>query len=229
MTIDFPLLEGTKNGDTAPSTAASAAGADLDKETVIAALDLLAHWWSRPVADEVSIWPSAADLEERLCSLMSDSAERLSWVLHEPLMLLDEHERLFVGPGPVPCPPYESFWREDVPVDIRRSLMGPCTADLRHIYHELGLELTPTSGELPDHVAVELEALVYGLSLEGTEPAARSLFFDHVRKWLPRLCRAVAHEAEQPFYRDLAAVTLDWLGPLQRYFESLIASAPTTR
>ena len=62
--------------------------------------------------------------------------------LEESVGLLDEYERLFVGPGQVPCPPYESFWREDVPVDIRRTLMGPCTAELRGLYQELGLEIS---------------------------------------------------------------------------------------
>ncbi len=132
--------------------------------------------------------------------------------------LLEEYERLFVGPGQVPCPPYESFWREDVPVDIRRTLMGPCTADLKRAYLDLGLQVSSSSGELPDHVAIELEALAYALSFEETAPVARQLFEEHLAQWLPRLCRAVAHEAEEGFYRDLAVLTLDWLAAIKGYF-----------
>ena len=229
MTIDSsPLTEAES-----ASTDTSVSEAPIDAGTVIAALDLLAHWWSRPVAEEVSMWLDAvgveADIRRRISGDAEDRAARLSFGLGEVLVLLDEHERLFIGPGHVPCPPYESFWREDVPVDLRRSLMGPCTADLRRLYGELEIEGTAETGELPDHIAVELEALAYALSFEETYPVARALFFDHVKQWLPGLCRAVAHEAEQAFYRDLGVVTLEWLGYIQRYFETATKVEPETR
>lgn len=226
MAPDFSTRTATKSDVIAPG---SAPLPELDEDSVVEALDLLAHWWSRPIADEVLTWLRAADLEEHVRGVMPVRPEPLSASIDDATVLLDEHERLFVGPGPVPCSPYESYWREDVPVDIRRTLMGPCTADLRHLYGELGLELASASGELPDHVAVEFEAIAYALSLDGVDAIARSLFSDHLRKWLPRLCRAVAHEAGHPFYRELADVTLSWLGPLECYFESIVASAPPTR
>jgi len=196
-------------------------------ETIIMALDLLAHFWSRPLADEVEQWARARDLELELRRRLPSGCQREpSWLpvnLEESLDLLDEYERLFVGPGQVPCPPYESFWREDVAVDIRRTLMGPCTADLKALYNELGLELSSESSELPDHVAVECEALAYALSLDGAEQIARRLF-EHVGHWLPRFCRAVAKDSENPFYRELAPLTLDWLATVKRYFTAADAS-----
>ncbi len=226
MTNDLQPANGAHAGPPTSSVARSP-GAELDEGTATAALDLLAHWWSRPVPDEVTIWTGAAGTEAAVRSHMpGHSAARLLTSGGELLGLLDEHERLFVGPGPVPCPPYESFWREDVPVDIRRSLMGPCTADLRQLYGALGLQMLPASGEMPDHVAVELEALAFALSSPATYPQAQALFFDHLRRWLPRLCRAVAHETESPFYRALADITVDWTGPLQNYLESLVDAHP---
>ena len=117
------------------------AGAELDGATAVAALELLAHWWSRPVAQEVATWCGAGDIEAEVRRLMPGGPRPAPLVASrhwELTGLLDEHERLFVGPGPVPCPPYESFWREDVPIDIRRSLMGPCTAELRQLYADAG-------------------------------------------------------------------------------------------
>ncbi|MGD0083190.1 MAG: molecular chaperone TorD family protein [Acidimicrobiales bacterium] len=226
MTIDSAPLNGTKNA----SIEGSVSGTAIDGGTVIAALDLLAHWWSRPVADELSTWLDAVEIEADVRRRISGDTEvattRLSFGLEDAPVLLDEHERLFVGPGHVPCPPYESFWREDVPVEMRRSLMGPCTADLRRLYGELEIEVTPATGELPDYIAVEFEALAYALSFEETSSVARALFFDHVRQWLPRLCRAVVHEAEHPFYRDLGALTFGWLGYIQRYFETAAEVQP---
>ena len=200
---------------------------DLGAGTATLAFVLLGHWWSRPVADEVVTWLDAAEAEGSVRHSMPGAGAPLPFSSRggELADLLDEHERLFVGPGPVPCPPYESFWREDVPIDVRRSLMGPCTADLRRLYAELGLEMAPV-GELPDHIAVELEALSYALSSETGHAQARAIFFDHLRRWLPRLCRAVAHEADAQFYRDLAELTLEWMGPLERYLGQLAGTSP---
>jgi TorA maturation chaperone TorD len=190
-------------------------------ETIVAAVDLLSHFWSRPVADEVASWTAARDLEAETDSrISSDPLREPVRVpdLEEVPRLLDEYERLFVGPGQVPCPPYESFWREDVSVDIRRTLMGPCTAELKQIYSDLALQMSAQSVELPDHIAIELEAMAYALSFEETAPVARRIFEEHLARWLPRLCRAVAHEAAEAFYRDLAVLTLDWLAAIKGHF-----------
>jgi putative dimethyl sulfoxide reductase chaperone len=190
-------------------------------ETIATAADLLSHFWSRPIAEELEGWLEARELTAELHRLISSDPQGEPVGVpegNEALALLDEYERLFVGPGQVPCPPYESFWREDVPVDIRRTLMGPCTTELRGLYLELGLKVAARSGELPDHVGVELEALAFALSLEATGPVARRLSEEHLFRFLPRFCRAVAHDAELSFYRDLAAMTLDWLEAIKAYF-----------
>jgi TorA maturation chaperone TorD len=224
MTTETPASNGAGGHRAAaprkPAPEAPSGADETGEETIIAAVDLLAHFWSRPMPDEVGSWADARDLGAETDSRISSDP------LREPVRvpgleevpgLLDEYERLFVGPGQVPCPPYESFWREDVPIDIRRTLMGPCTADLKRIYLELGLQVSSRSGELPDHIAIELEALAYALSFDETEPVARQLFQEHLSRWLPRLCRAVAHEAAEVFYRDLAVLTLDWLAAMKGY------------
>jgi TorA maturation chaperone TorD len=200
----------------------------LGTGTAVALASLLSHWWSRPVPAEVTGWPGAAELADLEAHVGTRGVANTAVLAMKSggASLLDEYERLFVGPGPVPCPPYESFWREDVPLEVRRSLMGPCTAELRLIYGELGLEMAATSGEMPDHVAVELEALAFALSSTPTWPVAGAIWSDHLRRWLPRLCRAVAREAEAPFYRDLAPLTIDWSGLLQRHLEMLGGRAP---
>jgi len=218
---------GGYRGAAAPAvTAKPAWGADGPQAAAIpATVDLLARYWSRPTVEEVASWVAVRELEaetlHRISRVRRFGPICLPANVADSLGLLDEHERLFVGPGQVPCPPYESFWREDVPLDIRRSLMGPCTAELRQLYQELGLELSSPSGELPDHVAVELEALAYALSREATEQVARRLLVEHLGQWLPRLCRAVGHETSHTFYRDLAALTFDWLAAIKGYFAAV--------
>jgi len=186
--------------------------------TVTVAADLLAHWWSRPVAAEVECWLGAAELAADVRRQLSAGPDdELPHGAGEVPALLDEYERLFVGPGQVPCPPYESYWRDDVPIDLWHSLMGPCTADLHRLYNGLGLDLDPAAGELPDHVAVIFEALAYALSLPIHGQVAQMLVASHLGPWLPRLCRAVASEARHPFYIGLATVTLHWLGHIERH------------
>ena len=181
-----------------------------DVETVAMATGLLSHLWSRPLPEETLVWAEGVDLlAETHRRLGTDSQRELVDLVKandESSGLLDVYERLFVGPGQTPCPPYESFWREDVSVEIRRTLMGPCTAELKELYHELELQVSASSCELPDHVVIELEALSFALSLEGADEVAERLFTEHLVVFLPRLCRAVVHEAENAFYRDLAAL-----------------------
>lgn len=187
----------------------------------VTAADLIAHWWSRPVWDEVSTWIEAAPAVARVC-------ERLTGARPSPILacslgqvpdLLDEYERMFVGPGHLPCPPYESFWRDDVPIDLWHSLMGPAAADLRQLYRELGVDMAEDAAELPDHVAVEFEALAYALSRADGGRLAERLIGEHLGKWLPRFCKQVAEQARHPFYGKLAATTLDWFSHIQRMLD----------
>ncbi len=218
MTTQVEYKAGSADDGAAGSIApAPMPSVTLDGSVALMALRLLAHLWRRPVAEELGRWDDLAVIEEQLRHYLPVNPGRLN-ALVEAGTMLGEYERLFVGPGPVPCSPYESFWRLDVPLDIRGSLMGPCTVELRRLYGELGLEVRPSSGELPDHLAIELEALTFAVS-EGRGDVARALYFDHLRTWLPRLCRAVLHQAEHPFYLELASATLEWLKPLGRCLE----------
>ncbi len=124
--------------------------------------------------------------------------------------LAAEFERLFVGPGPVPCPPYESYWRDDAPFLLRRTLMGPCTVELVGLYSRLGLQVSPLAAELPDNVAVEFEALAVAVQ-EGRDDLVADLLHGHLAHWLPAFCAGVTRETLSPFYRALATDTAQWL------------------
>ncbi len=193
----------------------------VDQNAAIAMLDLLAHWWSRPVADEVQTWLGASELEEELSGYIPGASSSLVARVSTVEEMLDEYEQLFIGPGPVPCPPYESYWRNDVSVDIRRTLMGPCVADLNRLYAKMGLEVPPESGDLPDQVAIEFEALAYSLSFLEGDNIAHAIFFQHVAKWLPRFTKSVVREAHLPFYEELGRVTRNWLEVLTPFFHSI--------
>ena len=133
---------------------------------------LLAHWWARPLTAVVATWPDAQEVAAAVSSRLSPDLPVPVCAADEVDALLTEYERLFAGPGPVPCPPYESYWRTDVLPYQRHALMGPCIDDLVQQYQRLGIVVDPASKELPDHVAIEFEALGYALSLQDDQGVA---------------------------------------------------------
>jgi TorA maturation chaperone TorD len=125
--------------------------------------------------------------------------------------LIPEYHRLFVGPGGLPAPPYESVYREDWRV------MGESTVDVTRQYAEAGYALAPSFNDLPDHVAAELgfmsllceeEAQAWRAAREEVALALlrreERFLGDHLAVWLPPFCDRVAVAAEREFYRVLA-------------------------
>lgn len=177
------------------------------------AAHLLAGWWRRPMPAEVETWATAWAAAQT--AAVGSEVTELAAAFGEsgPEELLDSYERLFVGPGRVPCSPYESLWRGDVRRREQGSLMGEAAAGVVGIYRGLGLGVRPEAHELPDHVAVEWEALAYALDVGDTEAAA-ALVRDHLAVWMPPFCTAVAAEADVPFYAALAQLTERWTAAL---------------
>ncbi|MFW6003729.1 MAG: TorD/DmsD family molecular chaperone [Halanaeroarchaeum sp.] len=117
-----------------------------------------------------------------------------------------EYTRLFVGPGEHPCPPYESVYRDAEPDQEVGPVMGPSTQAVERWYREHGLVLDDATGELPDHVATELEFVGHLHRTAGAATAERFLD-EHPRQWLGPFLDRVATATESPFYRELVTAT----------------------
>jgi TorA maturation chaperone TorD len=179
---------------------------------------LLSHWWSRPTDETRAVWARgwevALDLAAELDIDPSEVEElRDAAQTADPESMLDEYERLFVGPGAVPCLPYESLWSSGVPRREAGSVMGPAALAVSDLYRTTGLTLRDDAHELPDHVVIEWEALAYALE-RGADEAAAELLETHLARWMDPFCTAVQREAEQPFYARLAALTRAWTAAL---------------
>jgi len=179
---------------------------------------LLAHWWSRPTPDEVelwaSCWPGAREAAELLGLDCGDvEALRSALPLAAGAELLAEYERLLNGPGRAPCPRCESMWRGDGPTREQGRLMGPAASDIVRVYRRIGLQVRADAHELPDHLAIEWEALAFAFERDASEAAA-SLVDEHLALWVPQFCEAVAGETAQPFYAALASLTAAWSAAL---------------
>ncbi len=134
--------------------------------------------------------------------------------------LKQEYARLFITGPRVPAPPYESVYRLDVKGGERGLLMGPAAVDVLGEFQEAGLEITPGSGDLPDHIAVELEFMYYLSSREVEawqaqerdnallwQSRQRAFVQEHMARWVPAFSAAVIRSTQVDFYRALARLT----------------------
>lgn len=110
-----------------------------------------------------------------------------------------EYTRLFINATPkVPCPPYESMYRENV-------IMGDSTLDVMDRFRRAGLKVAGNFRDLPDHVAVELEFLYYLMNYGHIEEHA-SFMKEHFSTWVSKFCEEVEKNDRIGFYRHAAKV-----------------------
>ena len=84
---------------------------------------------------------------------------------------------------------------------------------IARLYAEIGLRVRADAHELPDHLAIEWEALTFALEQDAAEAAA-SLVDEHLALWMPPFCAAVEAETVHPYYAALASLTAGWTAAL---------------
>jgi putative dimethyl sulfoxide reductase chaperone len=135
-----------------------------------------------------------------------------------------DYERLFVGPGPLLAPPYES-----VHLTNDRLLFDAPTFAVRAVYRTHGLSAPQLNREPDDHLGLELAFLAHlclgtldALELGDTRAvhallhAQRAFLDDHLLRWGSNCLSAVAHHAETAFYRGVAELGLGLLAQSDR-------------
>ena len=134
-----------------------------------------------------------------------DGAREIAW----------DHTRLFVGPGEMLAPPWESVHRSR-----RRLTFQEVTLEVRARYAEFGLESATLHAEPDDHLALELAFLGH-LSvvaaaarddgdtdvLAACHAAQRRFLEEHLLAWAPACLALVETHARTDFYRGLAGLT----------------------
>ena len=178
---------------------------------------VLAAAFSRPKTDTGELYDSVLAIDSVLQPLeasneLSHGSEGLSLAT-----LAKEYLRLFVGPGHIPCAPYESVHRKDRPDFERGLVMGPSTADVRRAYLAAGLDVSKSYTDLPDHIAAEMEFMQFlcaeetRLTTEGKmEEAAkvqgmqREFHKNHIQPWVGDFADCVLRSTNSPFYAAAA-------------------------
>jgi TorA maturation chaperone TorD len=180
---------------------------------------ILATAFSPPKGDTVGLYDA---LLQAHASLQSSVARVEDMGASEKVRLpalAKEHLRLFVGPGHVPCPPYEAVYRKDRPAFEKGLVMGPSTADVRRAYLTAGLDVSKTYTDLPDHISAEMEFMQFlcaeetRLAQQGNEEEAtkikrmqKEFHRNHVEPWVGDFADRILRSTASPFYRETANV-----------------------
>lgn len=134
-----------------------------------------------------------------------------------------EYTRLFIGPGPR-ISPHESLHVE-MGGASENMLWGRKTVAVKRFIEATGLEYDDSFSGLPDHISAEFELMAKLAERESTSwsagdeqdaswcrEAQREFLDEHILAWVPRFCNKVIAVAEHPFYRELAELTVAFLG-----------------
>lgn len=125
-----------------------------------------------------------------------------------------DYTRLFVGPGKVGAPPWESVYFHD-----EEMLFQEETIQVREWYARFGLQIERLHSEPDDHLGLELAFLAHlaGQAVSACEQgeaeklgrltsAEQEFAAEHPLKWISAWCDRVATHARTDFYRGIALV-----------------------
>lgn len=122
-----------------------------------------------------------------------------------------DYTRLFIGPGKVLAPPWESVNFSD-----ERLTFQAQTLQIRDWYRRFGLQAEKLHHEPDDHIGLELAFISHLASLAanalGTAhddllAAQRDFLTEHVLAWAPAWCSQVCDHAQTDFYWGIARLT----------------------
>jgi len=142
--------------------------------------------------------------------------------------LKEEFYRLFIGPGPLVAPPYESVYlgKEKIIFDIQ-------TLQIRDCYRAWGLEVEKKYKEPDDHIGIELQFMAYlieqAISLANQpdkflENLLDQQFFlsQHILAFGPQFFQRVIDKSLEDFYRGLSFLAYGFIYEDQSYLAQLL-------
>lgn len=142
--------------------------------------------------------------------------------------LNEEYMELFIGPGHLEAPPWESVY-----LTRERLLFGEPTFKVRNFYHSFGIACSTGENEPDDHIGLELlfmaklieQTLAYiaeNQSIKQELMGQKKFLEEHILKWVPAFCSDLRKAAKQKFFCQLADITLGWLEAELIYLEGVL-------
>jgi TorA maturation chaperone TorD len=128
----------------------------------------------------------------------------------------EEYRRLFIGPGTLVAPPWESYYRSK-----ERLLFEEWTLQIRELYHQFGLQFIRENNEPDDHLLLELEFMIFlielNLQASETERIREMITIqinylnEHLTVWIPEFCKRVMDHTRSRLYLGAAMLLEDFL------------------
>jgi TorA maturation chaperone TorD len=145
--------------------------------------------------------------KQALQAFVAANAGGLSEATFEALK--KDYQRLFVGPGHLPAPPWESVYRSHEHLVFEKQ-----TLDVRRWYARYGLQAPKLNKEPDDHIGLEFAFLLHLTTLvlqyqadqetcDALLQAKRAFIEEHLVQWAPSFFQAVSKHAATDFYRGL--------------------------
>lgn len=128
---------------------------------------------------------------------------------------VEEFRRLFLGPGPMPAPPWESVYRSK-----ENLLFDVSTIELRKQYKKFGLKFVNENKEPEDHLLLELEFLIYLIEQYLTNnknsgevyiDAQIHLLQNHFIKWIPAFTTRLMNGTKSKLYQGAAMLLNEFI------------------
>ncbi|CAB1247521.1 molecular chaperone [Clostridium sp. MT-14] len=138
--------------------------------------------------------------------------------------LWEDYQRLFVGPGRILAPPWESVYESR-----DRLIFGKSELSVREFYHQFGLEVNPR--EAADHLAFELSFMARLCSIKTYDDFQKVLKIlasmekflkEHLCKWVPAWRNCVNSNAKIGFWIELSNITEAWVMKDLKEIEKII-------
>ncbi len=158
--------------------------------------------------------------------LSEDSAHSTEGIL----TLQDDYNQLFIGPGKLPCPPWEAVYRSE-----KRRVFQKETMAVRRAYEAYELQPEKFKREPDDHIALELDFMgklceYFGDHVKDKKYAkARNIlnnqveFLDnHLLKWVPQFVADIQGAAWTELYKGAASVLEGFLVKEREYIEEMV-------
>lgn len=177
---------------------------------------LLRHYyagkaWREPEIFEALTKEYKNDSNDKEETYLSDLLKTMSRVEPEAVY---EFNKLFIGPGKLLAPPYESAYRN--PESI---LMQKETLALRKFYSSAGIRVRKQNSEPDDHLVLELEFICYLLfkadACKDADPVKSEYYLElyskflveHLGKWIFDHCEDVLRHSSTKLCWGMAMIT----------------------
>ena len=170
-----------------------------------------------------------ANFNEALEQLI-DWADQVAQQNEEEVLsrLKQDYNRLFVGPGHLLAPPWESVYLTE-----EKLTFGPPTLEVREFMRRHGLEFKQKNSAPDDHIGLEMEFMAelvhrqYEALEQGQEEQVRWLaeeqlrfLQEHLLKWVDLFTTDVIAHSKNNYYQGMARLAVEFLNWESQLLES---------